>query len=156
MDEIQVSPIAHVIQLAVAPVFLLSGIGAMLAVMTSRLGRIIDRARTLEARAETAAAQAADVLDEDLATLARRARLIGAAITLCTVTALLVCMVIGVLFLSAFLAFDASVAVALLFVAAMLAFFFGLLWFLREIFVATSSLRIASRRVHSGLVKRKG
>ena len=155
MGEMQVSPIAHVIQLAVAPVFLLSGIGAMLAVMTSRLGRIIDRARTLEARAETAA-QAADVLDEDLATLARRARLIGAAITLCTVTALLVCMVIGVLFLSAFLAFDASVAVALLFVAAMLAFFFGLLWFLREIFVATSSLRIASRRVHGRLVKRKG
>jgi hypothetical protein len=67
---------------------------------------------------------------------------------MCTATALLVCMVIAVLFLSAFLRFDASVPVALLFIAAMLAFFFGLLWFLREIFVATGSLRSASRNVH--------
>ena len=49
---------------------------------------------------------------------------------------------------STFVAGDAAVPVALLFVASMLAFFFGLLWFLREIFVATSSLRIGSRRVH--------
>ena len=53
MGEMEISPIAHVIQLSVAPVFLLSGIGAILAVMTSRLGRIIDRARTLEAQLET-------------------------------------------------------------------------------------------------------
>ena len=151
----QISPIAHVIQLSVAPVFLLSGIGAILAVMTNRLGRIIDRARALEARAKNAPPEAIEALEEDLATLADRARLIGQAITLCTVTALLVCTVIGVLFLSAFLRLDASVAVALLFVAAMLAFFFGLLWFLREIFVATSNLRIASRRVHSGRKKRE-
>jgi hypothetical protein len=81
--------------------------------------------------------------------LIHRARLIGPAITLCTATALLVCTVIAVLFLSAFLHFDASVAVALLFIAAMFAFFLGLLWFLREILVATSSLRIGSRRVHT-------
>ena len=155
MGEIQISPIAHVIQLSVAPVFLLSGIGAILAVMTNRLSRIIDRARVLEARAENAPPEAVEALEEDLATLAHRARLIGPAITLCTVTALLVCTVIAVLFLSAFLHFDASVAVALLFVAAMLAFFFGLWWFLREIFVATSTLRIASRRVHRGLKKRE-
>ena len=51
MGDIEISPIAHVIQLSVAPVFLLSGIGAILAVMTNRLGRIIDRARVLEAHA---------------------------------------------------------------------------------------------------------
>jgi Protein of unknown function (DUF2721) len=51
-------------------------------------------------------------------------------------------------FLGTFLGFDASVAVALLFVAAMTSFFFGLLWFLKEIFVATRNLRIGSRRVH--------
>ena len=63
-------------------------------------------------------------------------------------TALLVSTVIAVLFLSAFLHFDASVSVALLFLASMLLFFLGLLWFLREIYVATSNLRIASRKVH--------
>ena len=148
MDEI--SSVAYVIQLSVAPVFLLSGIGAMLAVMTSRLSRIIDRARVLEARLEDSTPDRVAVIEADLETLAHRARLIGPAITLCTATALLVCMVIAVLFLSAFLHFDTSVAVALLFVAAMVAFFFGLLWFLREIFVATKNLRIASRRVHGG------
>jgi hypothetical protein len=148
MGDIQISPIAHVIQLSVAPVFLLSGIGAILAVMTSRLSRIIDRARVLEGRLEQAGTDRTAALEADLETLTHRARLIGPAITLCTATALLVSTVIAVLFLSAFLHFDATVAVALLFVAAMVAFFFGLLWFLREIFVATKNLRIASRRVH--------
>jgi len=129
-------------------VFLLSGIGAILAVMTNRLGRIIDRARSLEAQFEGAPPERASTIEADLETLARRAQLIGPAITLCTGTALLVCTVIAVLFLSAFLHFDAALPVALLFVAAMLTFFLGLLWFLREIFVATSSLHIASRRVH--------
>jgi hypothetical protein len=158
MGDIEISPIAHVIQLSVAPVFLLSGIGAILAVMTSRLGRIIDRARALEVQLDDAAPERVATLEADLETLTYRAKLIGPAITLCTATALLVCTVIAVLFLSAFLRFDASVPVALLFVAAMLAFFLGLLWFLREIFVATSNLRIASRRVHGRIrnEKRKG
>jgi len=134
--------VAHVIQLAVAPVFLLSGIGAILAVMTNRLGRIIDRARVLEARLDGASAELIALLRADLATLSRRAKLIGRAITLCTITALLVCTVIAVLFMSAFLRFDASIPVALLFIAAMAAFFLGLLWFLREIYVATVNLRI--------------
>ena len=137
--------VAHVIQLAVAPVFLLSGIGAILAVMTNRLGRIIDRARVLEARLDGASAELIALLRADLATLSRRAKLIGRAITLCTITALLVCTVIAVLFMSAFLRFDASIPVALLFIAAMAAFFLGLLWFLREIYVATMSLRIGPR-----------
>ena len=148
MGDMEISPIAHVIQLSVAPVFLLSGIGAMLAVMTSRLGRIIDRARALEERLESAPPDRGALVEADLATLTHRARLIGPAITLCTATALLVCMVIAILFLSTFLGFDASVPVALLFITSMALFFLGLLWFLREILVATSSLRIASRRVH--------
>lgn len=143
MPEVaDVSPVAYVIQLAVAPVFLLSGIGAMLAVMTSRLGRVIDRARALEDRLGGASLDIQRSIDVELAALSRRASLIGRAITLCTITALLVCTVIAVLFSSAFLHFDASIAVALLFIAAMLAFFLGLLWFLREIFVATATLRI--------------
>jgi hypothetical protein len=143
-----VSAIAHVIQLAVAPVFLLSGIGAILAVMTSRLGRIIDRARVLEDRLEHAGPDRIPLLKSDLDTLSRRAKLIGPAITLCTVTALLICLVIAVLFSSSFLQFDATVSVALLFIASMMSFFLGLLWFLREVLIATSNLQIGFRRVH--------
>ena len=140
-----VSAVAHVIQLAVAPVFLLSGIGAMLAVMTNRLSRVIDRARILEARLDGAAPPHVALLQADLRVLLRRATLVGTAITLCTTTALLVCTVIAVLFLSAFVRFDTSIPIAVLFIAAMTTFFFGLLWFLREIFLATSNLRIGSR-----------
>jgi Protein of unknown function (DUF2721) len=140
-QDSSISAVAHVIQLAVAPVFLLSGIGAMLAVMTNRLARVIDRARLLESRLETNPSEGTS-LHAQLAPLARRAKLVSKAITLCTVTALLICAVIAMLFLGAFLRFDASVAVALLFIAAMLAFFIGLVFFLREIFVATANLRI--------------
>src|SRR5690242_10054139 len=137
-----IAAIAHVIQLSVAPVFLLSGIGAMLAVMTNRLARVIDRARLLERElAATTPAEAAAIARQ-LATLSRRAKLVSWSITLCTITALLVCAVIATLFMGAFLRFDASVPVALLFVAAMVAFFLGLLSFLREIFLATANLRI--------------
>jgi hypothetical protein len=137
--------VAHAIQLAVAPVFLLSGIGAMLAVMTSRLGRIIDRARELEDRLVDASPEFFSTLQNDLRMLSQRAKLIYLAIALCTTTALLVCSVIAFLFVSAFLQFDASVVVALLFIAAMSTFVLGLLWFLREIYVGTISLRIGSR-----------
>jgi hypothetical protein len=134
--------VAHAIQLAVAPVFLLTGIGAILAVMTNRLGRIIDRARLLEEKLDSASPKLVTTFRADLAILSRRAKLISRAITLCTTTALLICMVIAVLFLSAFLAFDTTIPVAVLFVAAMASFFLGLLWFLREIYLATVSLRI--------------
>ena len=137
--------VAHAVQLAVAPVFLLTGIAAILSVMTNRLGRVIDRARVLEERLEGAAPESVVTLRADLAVLSRRAKLNGRAITLCTMTALLVCTMIAVLFLSAFLQFDASIPVALLFIAAMLCFFLGLLWFLREIYLATMNLRIGPR-----------
>jgi Protein of unknown function (DUF2721) len=138
-----ITEVAHVIQLAVAPVFLLSGIGAMLAVMTNRLARVIDRARVLEALAVSRPEDAGNSQDE-LAMLFRRAKLASRAITFCTITALLVCAVIAILFLGAFFGYDVSVAIALLFVAAMATFFTGLLLFLREILVATSNLRIGS------------
>lgn len=134
--------VAQVIQLAVAPVFLLSGIGAILGVMTNRLGRIIDRARVLEERLDRVSPELFATLRADLTILSRRAKLISAAITLCTTTALLICTVIAVLFLSASLHFNATVPVTILFVAAMAIFFLGLVWFLREIYLATVSLRI--------------
>jgi Mg2+ and Co2+ transporter CorA len=144
-DFQNVGTIAHVIQLSVAPVFLLTAIGTMLSVMTNRLGRIIDRARVLEARLETAPAEATDKLHAYLATLARRANLIGHAITLCTSTALLVCTVIALLFMGDYLRYDMSQPVALLFIVAMLLLVLGLINFLREIFIAKASLQIGPK-----------
>lgn len=137
-----VHSVAHAIQLAVAPVFLLTGIGALLTVMTNRLARVIDRARVLEHKLETVQGDDDGGIRSHLKTLAYRAKLIGRAINLCTTTALLVCTVIALLFIGTFLGLDPSMPVALLFIAAMVALVAGLLWFLREIFVATASLRI--------------
>ena len=134
--------VAHAIQSSVAPVFLLSGIGAMLVVMTNRLGRIVDRARSKEALLTKVTPHDAVRLESDLKTLSRRAKLINRAITLCTITALLVCAVVITLFVGVFLRFETSLFVALFFVGGMAAFFAGLLYFLREIFLATKHLRI--------------
>lgn len=140
-----ITTVGHAIQLSVAPVFLLSGIGAMLAVMTNRLARIVDRARALENRLHTIAPGELEQSHESLRLYSRRATLINRAITFCTITACLICAVVVTLFVGAFYEFNASVTVAGLFVAAMLCFFTGLLFFLREIFVATAALRIGPR-----------
>ena len=146
MNELyDISNISNAIHLAVAPVFLLTGIGALLGVMTSRLGRVIDRARLLEGRLESAAPEDAAGITAHLGILSRRAKLINLAITFCTMTALLICSVIALLFSGSFVRFNIAIPVALLFIMAMLLLVMGLLWFLREIFIATGSLRIGPR-----------
>jgi len=140
--EAQSTGIVHVIQLAVAPVFLLSGVGVTLTVLTNRLARIVDRARVLEARPDHVEPELQDRLHADLAALSRRAKLVNLALTLSTTCALLVCLVIVALFVGALFDVDLSGLIAVLFVAAMAAFVGALLSFLREIFVATASLRI--------------
>jgi hypothetical protein len=139
----QASEVGQVIQLSVAPVFLLTGVGAMLSVLTTRLGRAVDRARVFEGLYATAPAPDRDSLHFELRLQARRCRLIYAAMSLCVLCALLICSVIVALFGGAFF-FGASlgVVIALLFVAAMLAFIAALVVFLGEVHLATSNLRI--------------
>ena len=133
---------ARVIQLAIAPVFLLTGVSALLGVLSSRLGRTIDRARVLESLLDGAEIERLNRMHGELAVLSRRAKLIYRAIALGVITALLVCGVIASLFVSAFTRVDVSLVVAGLFVAAMGALILTLLLFLREVFLATRVLRI--------------
>jgi CBS domain containing-hemolysin-like protein len=133
--------VAHVIQSSLAPVFLISGVGVMLGVLTNRLARIVDRARVWEAEAEKETERAAD-LEERLQVLARRARYISSAITMSAVSALLVALVVVALFANAFLTFNLSALIAILFVAAMLALTVAFLAFLIEIRIATAAIRI--------------
>lgn len=141
MNE-QLNVVAGVIQLSVAPVFLLTGIGALLGVMTQRLARIVDRARTVEL--DPGGSRGPD----ELAQLGQRAHWIHRAITLCVVAALLVCAVIVGLFVTAYYAWSPDLAkvVATLFAAAMLALIGGLLAFLREVQIATAVLRFSPRQ----------
>ena len=140
--DTRIADIAHVIQLASAPVFLLTGIASLLSVLTSRLARIIDRARYLEGHIETLTGEHRTLTGSDLHMLSRRSRYMNRAISLCTIAALLVCVLISALFISAFFSPDVSRFVAVLFVVTMFCLILGLLFFLREVRLATASLRI--------------
>jgi hypothetical protein len=137
--------VAHVIQLSIAPVFLLSGIGALLGVMTGRLSRIIDRARRLEALPRGVDRAADESVANELHVLARRAKLVNRGIGLCTISALLVATVIIALFLAAFFRRDFSPVIGWTFIAAVVALCAGLVSFLQEITHATRHLRIGFR-----------
>ncbi len=143
--EPYLTQIARTIQLAVAPVFLLTAIGTMLAVLTSRLGRIVDRARILEGNITSKSAQEEYDIHTELSSLSQRGKLINLAITLGTVCALLICILIAFMFIGGFLSIDLAPIVSLLFVAAMLAFIGALLSFLGEIYIAVKTLRIGMK-----------
>jgi hypothetical protein len=137
-----VTDVAHAIQLSLAPVFLLTGIGTLLSMLTTRLARIVDRARPMEEHLKTAGKVEAQELIDRLRQLARRARLMNSAITLATVSALLVALVVASLFFSAFVSVSLTGAVAVLFILAMGCLVGALVSFLIEIRVATASVRI--------------
>lgn len=141
--EVGITTVAHVIQLAVAPVFLLTGVGALLSVMTNRLSRIIDRFRVLERTPPNAGEEL--LRSEEMRALAYRERVIYWAISLCTTSALLVCVVIATLFVGSVTGVELSSLIAPLFILAMLALIAGLLSFLREIYIATGTLHRATK-----------
>lgn len=130
----EIITVAQVIQQAVAPVFLLTGVGAILSVLSVRLARVIDRFRVLDGSPASERSSHAT----EIATLVRRARWIHWAITLCTTCALLICIVIAALFIGSELGKDPSRTIAVFFIAAMLALTAGLLCFLREIALSTN------------------
>jgi len=138
-----ISDISHVIQLSVAPVFLLTSIGTILGVLSTRLARIVDRARALKDLLEKAPERRHRAIHDEMHTLARRRRYINLAITCGTTAALLVCVSIAVVFLGAVLKVGIAVPVASLFILAMAAFVAALVFFLREILLAVRSLHLA-------------
>ena len=138
--------ISHAIQLAIAPVFLLTGIAALLGVMANRLARIIDRARYYEKGWEQLDEPARTAARVELADLERRRHLASWAINFCTSAALLVCIVIAALFIEAFFNADLKWLAGALFVGVMVALIGGLGCFLREVYVATRTVRIMSAK----------
>lgn len=135
--------IVHIIELSVAPVFLIAGIGALLNVMTSRLARVIDRGRRLEEMIESEPESAARTRHlNELRALDKRMKRINFAISLSTLAALLVCVVIMTLFASELVAFDLSRGVAVLFIGAMGALIAALMLFLMEISIAIKTIRV--------------
>jgi hypothetical protein len=143
--DLQTENVAHLIQLALGPVFLISGVGITLSMLTARLARIVDRARTLEDRRETASEAQKLHIDEDLRYIARRARYINSAIGLSTTSAFLTALVVTMLFASAFSPLSVGGLIAIMFVASLVALSVSFLMFLIEVRIATRSLRIGGK-----------
>lgn len=132
-EETQISNLAHIIQLSVSPVFLLTGVASFLGVLTNRFGRIIDRARNVERTLASAEGGGDPKLREELEVLEGRMWLINRAINLCTVTAVLVAAVVAAMFLAGFVHLNLRIPVAFGFIAAMGSLVAGLICFLREV-----------------------
>jgi hypothetical protein len=133
--------ISHLIQSSLAPVFLLSGVATTLGVLTNRLSRIIDRARRLEEQVESHPGRAPQ-LRGTLTSLARRAQYINVAISLATVAALMVALVVVALFANAFfLPAQLGIGIALLFVGSMTCLSAAFIAFFIEVRIAVKALR---------------
>ena len=137
MPTEQVGVIAHAIQLAVAPVFLMTGISGLLGVIANRLSRVIDRARIFEQTWPSMSEAAQARTRAEVGVLERRRRVCSWSINFCTGAALLVCLVIVTLFVEEFFATNLTWLAGILFVAAMMSLICGLACFLREVYLAT-------------------
>ena len=136
-----VSAIAHLISLAIAPVFLLAGIGSILNVLAGRLARSVDRWRRLEDNYTKLEGEALGEATHELHILDRRMTVINLAIGCCTSSALFICLVVAILFVADLANFAFGRAIAWLFILAMLLLISGLILFLYEVRLAMRALR---------------
>ena len=141
MLESHVFDITRLIQLSVAPVFLLTAVGTIINAVINRLGRAVDRRRQLEDLVVAYEGAERDKMLAELETIAQRIRLSLGSIASAVFSALLVCLLIGLSFVGAFITFDLSEIVAGLFIFAMVSLTVCLLMFLREVTIAAKSGR---------------
>lgn len=152
LNSFSLNDIGSAIQFAIAPIFLLVAAGAILNVVTARLGRIVDRARTLEKFIEDGEAETLEHRHlGELRTLDDRMKYGNRAVFFCTLSAVLICFLVAVLFLLAFFSQPAGLVIATLFIFVVTALSIGLIFFLMEVTLATRVLRVRTE-----ILARKG
>ncbi|MBA4228040.1 MAG: DUF2721 domain-containing protein [Hyphomonas sp.] len=148
--------VAHIIQLAIAPVFTLAGIGALLNVMANRLARVVDRWRALEAALPETEPLTRSLYHAELSVLDKRMERIHRAISLSTLAALLICVVIILLFTGQLVPIPVAQAVSVLFVASMVFLSVALVSFLMEVRIASRTLRVTRAVLEAGKPGKQG
>lgn len=144
--------IGQIIQLATAPVFLVAAIAGLLAMLSIRLGRVIDRARVIELRLPQVREQERrNLLSTEIGTQWERIRLINWSIRLCVGGALMICLVVVTLFIGQLTASNLSTVIAVLFVLAMLSVIAGLVCLLIEIGIATKRSQEGMEAILQGI-----
>ena len=145
-SAVAITTIAHHIQLAVAPVFLLAGIGGIINVLAHRLTRVVDRSRQIEAEMDGQDEAGRAAYADELGLLEQRMRVVNWSISCCTAGALFVCVVVAILFVADLAKIAFARPIAMLFILAMLLLISGLILFLYEVRLAMQALRISQRR----------
>lgn len=142
MEAVPINEIAEVIQLAVAPVFLLAGIAGILSVLSHRLSRVVDRTRVVKRFIhEITSEEHLRVLKREVASLNKRTKIINAAIRLSVSSALAICIVIMCLFIGDLTLFNLGTLIAALFIFAMLLISISLLLLIVEVTVNTQNMQ---------------
>ncbi len=131
-----------VLQMAIGPVILISGVGLLLLTLTNRYGRTIDRSRQLVRELRELAGADRERLEGQIEILYRRARLIRLSILLAGVSVLLASVLIIVLFLTALLKLEVGLLISLLFIACMVALSGSLAAFIRDINLSLGALKL--------------
>lgn len=148
-----ISTITQLIQVSVAPVFLIAGVAGLLNVFTGRLSRIIDKLEKLDAYiSDEEKKDSSFVLDEKLTKrrrfLVMRMQNTNRAIFFATSTGFMIALVILSIFATALLDFDAHLIISILFILSMLCLITSLLLFLREIYYTTSFIKVKRDNIH--------
>jgi Protein of unknown function (DUF2721) len=141
---LSVTTVADIVRLAVAPVFLLSGIGAFLNVCVGRLSRIVDRSREIEPLVLASRGSEHDRWVGELKTLDRRMSLVSWATALSVFSAVVTCLVVALLFVATLTKTHFATILALLFIIAMLSIAAGFTVFLLETWVGSRAVRVRS------------
>ena len=142
--DLSVTTVAEIVRLAIAPVFLLSGIGAFLNVCAARLSRIVDRSREIEPLLLASRGAEHDRWIDELRVLDRRMHLVSWATALSVFSALLTCLVVALLFAASLTQTHFGTAISLLFIASMLTIGAGFAVFLFESRLAARAVRVRS------------
>jgi hypothetical protein len=133
-----------ILQLAIAPVILISGVGLLLLTLTNRFGRLLDRARALNRDHPPSAAIAADVRAQ-IVILHRRSSILRHSIILGAITVLLVPVLILLLFVSALLKLEAGGLIVVVFCLSQISLIGSMLAFIRDMNLSLEAVRLEIR-----------
>lgn len=146
MTSTRLSALIPVLQVAVAPVILISGVGLLLLSLTNRFGRAVDRARHLRRELRAGSATDRRHLTDQVGNLYRRARLIQASIVLATASVLFAALLIVTLFVEALLKWESAFGITLLFVLCLISLISALIAFILDIRLSLAALKIELER----------
>lgn len=140
-----------IIELAITPVILLSGVGALMITLTNRMGRVVDRTRSLAGQMRQAAAPGDRAhVESQLEILWRRAQLVRLSVTFAGLSMLLSCVLVMIIFVDGWLRREAGLELVVIFAASIVCLIAALIAFLRDIWMSLWALSLEVEKARKG------